>query len=67
MRSWKWKQPNSVLDVVSDPVDGFVRVFKNGELIYQKEGLKRREVELIESNFLKIVTNSKEMDLNYIM
>ena len=53
---WKWQQPkdNAVFDVITNPINGTIKVFKGDELIYSQEGLSEKSVKLIENNFLSV-------------
>ena len=57
MKQYKWKQPKSTLMVESDPLSGYIRVFKNKKVIFNREHLTPGTVALIESHFLDKVTH----------
>jgi len=65
MKQYKWKQPTTTLMVESDPVNGYIRVFKGKQLIFAREHLTPEVVDIIESQFLDTVTHRNETP-NYI-
>lgn len=66
MKRWKWDQADTTLIVVSDKVEGFIRVYKDDTLIFERKDLSPKEVEIVEDYFLKNVTGKGNEDLGYI-
>jgi hypothetical protein len=57
---WAWLQSgNKVWKVVSDYDAGSIRVYdETGEIIYERSGLSKEIISVIEANFLKIVASN---------
>lgn len=57
LKVWAWLQPgNRIWKVVSDPDRGTIRVYdQNGELIFERSGLPKEVISVIETNFLSFV------------
>lgn len=57
MKVWAWLQPgNRIWKVVSDPENGTIRVYDhNDKIIYERSGLPRDVISVIEANFLTMV------------
>jgi len=68
MGTWKWIQPgNRIWKVISDLRRGTIKVFdEKGNLLLKKTGLNKKAIEMIEKNFLDIVTNNKIKKSNRI-
>lgn len=66
MKRWEWKQTNGTLVVISDDVEGYIRVYKDDNLILERKNLSKKEVEMVEDYFLKNVTGKGNEDLGYI-
>ncbi len=60
MNVWAWLQSgNKIWKVVSDYEAGTIRVYdETGEIIYERSGLSKEIIAVIESNFLKIVASN---------
>ena len=60
MNIWAWLQTgNKIWKVVSDYDAGSIRVYdETGELIYERSGLSKEIISVIEANFLKIVASN---------
>ena len=54
---WAWLQTKGkIFKVISNPSKGIIEVFdENGEILIRKTNLSRRQVELVEKNFLNSV------------
>lgn len=57
MKVWAWLQPgNRIWKVVSDSDSGTIRVYdQNDEIIYERSGLPKDVISVIETHFLKLV------------
>lgn len=57
---WAWLQTKGkIFKVISNPERGTIEVLnENGETLIRKTNLSRRQVELIEQNFLRSVAKS---------
>lgn len=55
---WTWlRAKGKKLKVISDPENGFIEVLnEHGEILIRKTNLTRRQVELVEKNFLETVS-----------
>lgn len=60
LKVWAWLQPgNRVWKVVSDYDAGSIRVYdETGELIYERNGLPKEIISVIEANFLNMVASN---------
>ena len=58
MGTWNWKQPSGkTYKVVSDYEKGIIRVYDDkGNLIMEKKNLSKEAIQVVEENFLGIVT-----------
>ena len=70
MNVWAWLQTgNKIWKVVSDYDAGTIRVYdETGELIYERSGLSKEIISVIETQFLKIVAmnlSEKNNDRDY--
>lgn len=68
MGIWKWKQPSGkILKVISNHDKGTIYVFdEDNKLVMVKRNLSKHVIELIEKNFLEIVSenNDNKYDFN---
>jgi hypothetical protein len=54
---WAWLQTRGkILKVISDPERGIIEVInEKGEILIRKTNLSKRQVEIVEKNFLHII------------
>ena len=64
MHVWAWLQPgNKVWKVVSDYDSGTICVFnENGEVVFERIGLTREIIAIVEANFLDLVATNLSED-----
>ncbi len=64
MNIWAWLQPGKkIWKVVSDYESGTICVFnENGEIVFERIGLTRELIAIVEANFLDLVATNLSED-----
>ena len=66
MKHYRWKQPITILDVYTDDIDGYIKIYKEDKLLYMRTDLSPETINMIEKSFLNTVCGVGNEDLTYI-